>query len=258
MEEAAERLWKAAESRVPCVPVRDLLAGRTVADAYEIAQANVLRAKQTRDARVVGWKVGITSKAVQQQLGVQSPDFGALLSDCAYGEGEPIPLSRLLQPRVEAEVAFILGASLQGREMTGLDVIRATEFIVPALEIVDSRIQQWDITLLDTVADNASSGLFVSGLRPTRLADVDLGRVNMSLAFEQEVASEGTGSACLGHPINAVTWLANTLIRMGTPLQAGDVVLSGALGPMVTVTTPGTFELSIDGLGGLRTEFIEE
>lgn len=287
IEAAAARLAEAAASGTACAPVRDLLGGYGIAEAYAVAQRNVDRALAA-GSRVAGWKAGLTSLAVQQQLKVDSPDFGTLLDTCYYGDAEPVPLSRLMQPRIEAEVAFVIGSDLPARRVTGADVLRATEFVLPALEIVDSRIAGWDITLLDTVADNASSGLYVLGLSPVRATSVDVRGVAMRMSrregcaggaeggassgaggraggaggagagaaapSEEEVVSVGSGSACLGHPVNAVVWLANTLLGLGRPLRAGEVVLSGALGPMVPITGPMRFEAVIDGLGSVRAE----
>ncbi len=229
---------------------------RTIADAYAVQQRNTKLALE-EGATVVGWKVGLTAPVVQQQLGVSQPDFGVLFADCAYGDDLPIPLGRLLQPRVEAEVAFVLERDLPKRPVTAADVLLATAFVLPAIEVVDSRVAAWDITILDTVADNASSGLFVLGACPTRPVDVDLRTATMELTHEGRQVSHGLGAACLGHPVNAVVWLANTLLTTGSSLEAGHVVLSGALGPMVPVA-PGVFEAAIAGLGTVRARFEDE
>ena len=242
--QAAARLREAQATGVTCAPVRDLLEGLEVKDAYEVALANI--ALDVIDgATVVGWKAGLTAASVRQQLGVDTPDFGALLDIAAYG------------PKIEAEVAFVLEHDLADRRVTAADVLRATAFVVPAFEIVASRITDWDITILDTVADNASSGYFTIGLKPVLLKDVDVGAVTMSMTSGGDVVSSGTGSACMGNPVNAVVWLANTLQALGKPLRAGDVLLSGALGPMVSVTGPSRFEATIDGLGTVRAEFVD-
>lgn len=206
-------------------------------------------------SRPVGWKAGLTSAAVQQQLGVNTPDFGTLLDWCGYGDDAPLPLSRLVQPRIEAEVAFVLERDLPDRRLGGQDIIRATAFVLPALEVADSRIAGWDLTILDTIADNASSGLYALGWSPTPLDRVDLREVRMTLSSGGAALSQGTGSACVGHPVNAVVWLANTLQALGSPLKAGAVVLSGALGPMVPVNAPAVFEATIEGVGSVRARF---
>jgi 2-keto-4-pentenoate hydratase len=256
IQAAADRLRTASESGVTCSPVRGLLEGMSIQDAYAVADLNIRR-DVAAGASVVGWKAGLTASSVQQQLGVDSPDFGALLDTAAYGSGEAVPLHRLLQPKVEAEVAFVLENDLPQRRVTAADVMRSTAYVVPALEIVDSRITNWDIAILDTVADNASSGLFTLGLKPTLLTQVDVGDVTMNMMHAGEMVSSGSGGACMGNPINAVVWLANTLVELGTPLRAGDIILSGALGPMATVQGPGSFEASIQGLGTVRAEFID-
>ncbi len=204
---------------------------------------------------MAGWKVGLTAKVVQSQLGVDQPDFGVLFADRGFGDDEEVPLSELLQPRVEAEVAFVLERDLPDRQITAVDVVRSTAFVLPAIEIVDSRVAGWDISILDTVADNASSAMHVVGPRPTRLHDVDLREVQMTLSTAGAIVSKGTGAACLSHPVNAVVWLANTLAGVGSPLRAGDLVLSGALGPMVDVTGPASYEALISGLGSVRATF---
>ena len=257
VDEAATRIRTAQETKVACAPVRDLLDGLGIAEAYAVQARNTDDALAA-GARVAGCKVGLTAKVVQRQLGVDRPDFGVLLADRGYGDDEPVPLSRLLQPRIEAEVAFVLERDLPERHVNAVDILRATAFVLPALEIVDSRIAGWDITILDTVADNASSGLFTLGLKPTLLHQVDLRTAAMELTSADAVVSEGSGAACLGHPVNAVVWLANTLFDIGRTVKAGEVILSGALGPMVAVSGPGTYEATIGGLGSVRAAFIDE
>lgn len=254
VERAAALLREASADRVPCPPVRDLLPGASVADAYAVQQLNTAQ-ELAKGRRRVGWKIGLTSLAVQQQLGVDQPDFGMLFADTLVGDDEVVEPGQLLQPRVEAEVAFVLEHDLAEREITGIDVLRATAFVLPAIEIVDSRVAGWDITIIDTVADNASSGMFVVGPKPTRLTDVDLRTVKMTLHAGEELISEGSGAACLSHPVNAVVWLANTLIGLGQPLRAGEVVLSGALGPMRDVEAGRNYEAVLDGLGSVRANF---
>jgi 2-keto-4-pentenoate hydratase len=189
-------------------------------------------------------------------FGVDRPDFGVLFADMAIGDSEPIPSSRLMQPRVEAEVAFVLRHDLPHHPVVFSDVLRATEFVVAAIEIVDSRIADWNISIVDTVADNASSGMFVLGGSPKRLRDVDVRACEMSMTVDGGgVVSSGTGAACLGSPINAVVWLANAVAERGAPLQAGEVILSGSLGPLVTVERGSTYEATITGLGSVRATF---
>ncbi|AVH61643.1 MULTISPECIES: 2-keto-4-pentenoate hydratase [Streptomyces] len=250
----ADILAQAEQTGIPCVPIRDQLAEGGIADAYAVQRVNIQR-RIAQGRRVVGRKIGLTSPAVQRQLGVDQPDFGALLSDMAVPDGGVVPAGRLLQPKIEAEVALVLGADLPHAETTVADVLRAVDFALPALEIVDSRIADWDITIVDTVADNASSGLFVLGGAPVPLTSVDLRSVRMTLTRNGEKVSEGSGSACLGGPLNAAVWLASALAAMGDPLRAGDVVLTGALGPMVPAAPDDAFEARISGLGCVRVGF---
>jgi 2-keto-4-pentenoate hydratase len=255
IERAAEVLRDAYDSGKPCPPLRgELLPEGDVDSAYAVQQAQVRR--WTADGRrPVGAKIGLTSRAVQENLGVYQPDFGVLFADMAIPDGAEVDLGRLLQPRVEAEIAFVLGADLPYEQVTVVDVIGATDHLLPAIEIVDSRVAGWDISIVDTVADNASSGLFVLGTTPRRIADVDLRLCGAVLEHAGEPVSVGAGAACLGNPAHAVAWLAETLARAGRPLRAGDVVLSGALGPMVGVTPGAAYEARISGLGSVRTCF---
>ncbi|HEX6968626.1 MAG TPA: fumarylacetoacetate hydrolase family protein [Micromonosporaceae bacterium] len=258
IERAASALRAAYESRRPCPPLRgSLLPEGDIDAAYAVQRAQVRR-WVAEGRRPVGAKVGLTSRAVQESFGVYQPDFGVLLADMAVPDGAEVDLGRLLQPRVEAEIAFVLGADLPYEQVTVADVIRATDHVLPAIEIVDSRVAGWDISIVDTVADNASSGLFVLGTSPRRLSDVDLRLCGMVLEQAGEPVSVGAGAACLGNPLHAVAWLAATLARAGDPLRTGDVVLSGALGPMVPVTPGAAYEARISGLGSVRTCFTRE
>ena len=238
----ADTLWRAAATRTPVPPLREAAAALGVAATPEHAYAvqRINRDRRVRGGdRVVGRKIGLTSLAVQRQLGVDSPDFGSLWAGSSYGDGDTVPLAGLIQPRVEAEVALVLARDVDAPDATVADLIRATDFALAALEIVDSRIADWKIGLFDTIADNASAAAFVLGADPVRLDRVALRDARMTMARRvgldgaAETVSEGIGSACLGHPLNAAAWLARTLARMGDPLRAGDIVLTGALGPMV-------------------------
>ncbi|MFJ9779146.1 2-keto-4-pentenoate hydratase [Amycolatopsis sp. NPDC101161] len=252
---AAAVLAAAAATATPCPPIRDLFADGDLDAAYAVQRVNTERVLAAGH-RLVGRKIGLTSPAVQRQLGVDRPDFGALFSDMALDHGGSIPAGRLLQPKVEAEIALVLGADLPGPECSVADVRAATAFLAPALEIVDSRIAGWDITIVDTVADNASSGLFVLGDTREALDAVEPAEVEMQLHRDGELVSQGTGRDCLGDPLNAAAWLATTLARRGEPLRAGDVVLTGALGPMVPAAPGDVFTARISGLGevGIRFE----
>ncbi len=245
---AGARLAEAARTGVACAPVRDLLDD--VDAAYAVQSLNI-------EGRIVGHKIGLTSAAVQRQLGVFQPDFGVLTNDMAYADGQPIPLTRFIQPRVEAEIAFVLGQDLT-ESPTVADVLRATAFVLPAIEIVDSRIAGWDIRITDTIADNASAGAFVLGTRPTHVDRVDLTGVGVVIEHGGVPVSTGAGAACMGSPVVAVTWLAGELVRRGRPLRAGHIVLSGALGPVVPVTAPGVYRARVEALGDVRAVFVME
>ncbi len=253
VQRADDRLRVALETGVPCAPVRDLLGDDQDA-AYAVQSLGVAR-RLAQGHRLIGRKIGLTSPSVQAQFGVYTPDYGALFDDMVVADREPLDLGRFLQPRVEAEVAFVLGRDLDSPTANVADVLRATEFVLPSIEVVDSRIVGWDIRIADTIADNASSGAIVLGTTPRTLDGLDLTAIGMSLDHAGEVISTGSGAACLGSPVVAVAWLARTAARHGTPLRAGDVVLSGALGPMVAVNGPGVFRARIDGLGEVRANF---
>ncbi|WP_312856154.1 2-keto-4-pentenoate hydratase [Nocardioides pelophilus] len=206
----------------------------------------------------MGRKIGLTSAAVQAQLGVDQPDFGVLFDDMSYDDGAAVPFDAVLQPRVEAEVAFILGADLAEGELD-LDQVRAAvDFALPALEICGSRIVDWDISFGDTVADNASAGAYVLGADRVRLETVEPREVEMVMRIDDEIVSTGTGAACLGDPLLALQWLARQARELGSPLRAGQVVLSGALGPMRPVAPGATVTAEISGLGSVSVRFTAE
>lgn len=250
---AADRLRQATRTRTPCEPVRDLIGRDDVSTAYAV-QKVIVDERLAAGGRVVGRKIGLTSPAVQQQLGVDRPDFGVLFADMEVANGGVVPGGLLLQPKVEAEVAFVLGRDLDG-VIDDATVRDAVEFVVPALEIVDSRIVDWNISFGDTVADNASSGLFVLGDERLPLAKVEPADVQMTLRLDGEQVSQGSGRACLGDPLNALAWLARTAGGLGDPLRAGQVVLSGALGPMVPVASGARVDAEISGLGRVAVTF---
>lgn len=247
VEQAAERLGAAMRDHEACAPVRDLL-GDDLDAAYRV-QDVITQRRIGEGARVVGRKVGLTSKAVQLQLGVDSPDFGVLFAADDDSDGGVVPFRDLIAPRIEAEVAFILGSDIlvPGREA----VAAAVAWVAPALEICDSRITDWDITLVDTVADNASGARFVLGEARLALSEVDTVGVTMTMTRNGEEVSTGTGAACLGDPLTALVWVAETALSLGSPLRAGDVVLSGALGPMVAFAPGDEVRADIVGLGAV-------
>lgn len=254
IQKAADALLGAHKSKTPCAPIRDLLADGDVDGAYAVQNINTKRWLD-EGRKLVGRKIGLTSVAVQKQLGVDQPDYGMLFADMAVAEGAEVPLGTLMQPKAEAEVAFVIGRDLPDEALTLSDLISAIEYALPSIEIVDSRVAEWNIRILDTVADNASSGLYVLGARPVKLDALDLRTCGMVMTCRGEPVSTGAGAACLGHPLNAALWLAKTMARVGRPLKAGDQIMSGALGPMVAASPGDVLEAKIEGLGSVRAAF---
>ncbi|MCE1235228.1 MAG: fumarylacetoacetate hydrolase family protein [Hyphomicrobiales bacterium] len=257
IQAAADRLHEAATTGKPTAPIRDLLEAGDVAAAYAVQEINTKRALAA-GRRLVGRKIGLTSLAVQKQLGVGQPDYGMLFADMARPEALDIALSDVMQPKVEAEIAFVLGRDLDGEQLTVADLFRAIDYAAPAIEIVGSRVANWDIKITDTIADNASSGLYVLGSRPVRLTDFDPRMCGMVMEKAGEPVSVGAGAACLGSPLNATLWLARVMAAAGFPMRAGDTILSGALGPMVAVQPGDVFDVRIEGLGSVRAAFSKE
>ena len=254
---AADRLIEATRSSTPCGPVRDLLGETDIDLAYAVQQQLTDR-RLAEGARIVGRKIGLTSPAVQQQLGVDRPDFGVLFEDMDVTALDEVPSERLLQPKAEAEIAFILSADLDSDDLDLATVRAAVGHAVAALEIVDSRVAGWDIKITDTVADNASSGLYVLGSQTLTLDEFEPIDATMRMYVDDELVSEGNGAACLGDPLNALLWLARTAREFGQPLRAGQVVLSGALGPMVPAPPGVTVRAEISSLGTVTARFSSE
>ena len=227
----------------------------TIDDAYAIQQKMLAR-RLAAGEKVVGKKIGVTSQAVMNMLGVFQPDFGWLTDGMVYNEGQAIPANTLIQPKAEGEIAFVLKKTLKGPGITAADVLAATEGVMACFEIVDSRIRDWKIKIQDTVADNASCGVFVLGDRLVDPRDVDLATVGMVLEKNGDIVATGAGAAALGHPANAVAWLANTLGAHGIALEAGEVVLSGSLGIMVPVAAGDNLRVTMGGIGGCSVRFI--
>ena len=250
----AKSLRDAEQNRMPIGPLRDAIGPVNAEAAYAIQEINT-KAALVAGRRLIGRKIGLTAKAVQQQLGVDQPDYGMLFADMLVGSGDTIAAIRTIQPRVEAEVALVLERDVANADATVADMIRAVAYCLPALEIVDSRIRNWDIKLADTIADNASSGLFVLGETPVMLNQIDLRLAGMVMERGNEIVSLGVGAACLGNPLNAAAWLARTMARVGRPLKAGDVLMTGALGPMVAAQAGDRFDAQIAGLGAVRAVF---
>lgn len=257
IEVAAEALRKAASSGEAIAPLRESFPDFGPSEAYAVQEINTQRKLQA-GGRLVGRKIGLTAKSVQKQLGVDQPDYGMLFTDMAIADGEPVQWSTLMQPKVEAEVALVMERDLLEPGITMAQLMRGVAFALPAIEIVGSRISNWNIRFVDTVADNASSGAFVLGNTPVRLDGLDLRLAGMVMERAGEQVSLGAGAACLGHPLNAALWLANKMAELGRGLRAGDVVLTGALGPMVPVNPGDVFEARIQGLGSVRAVFEEQ
>lgn len=251
----ADALYDAEQHQQAIPAIRDRLGETATVDlAYAVQDINTQRALN-QGRRLVGKKIGLTSFAVQKQLGVDSPDFGMLFEDMAFKDGQTIPFQKLIQPKVEAEIALVLKSGLIHSQHTIEDIIAATDYAVAAIEVVDSRIENWKISLLDTVADNASSAAFVLGTQKVSLKDIDLVNCHMRMTRAEEVVSEGQGKACLGNPLNAAIWLADEMVKRGRPLKIGDIVLTGALGPMVAVQAGNEFKVAIDGFDSISVRF---
>ena len=248
-------LYQALRSRTPVLPLSERYASLTVDDAYAIS-LEFLACRCRDGERVVGKKIGVTSKAVQDMLGVHQPDFG-FLTDWMHVEGDiDVDAKALIAPRAEAEIAFILKDGLNGPGVTAADVIAATQSIAPCFEIVDSRIQDWKIGIVDTVADNASCGVFILGEARADPHDHDLPALHVTVTKNGEQLSEGYGSAVQGSPAAAVAWLANTLGGFGVTLDAGDIILSGSLVPLEHVAKGDVFEMTLHGIGGCVARFV--
>lgn len=253
LREAADRLLTAEAAPQQCAPVREILGDNNIAAAYAVQ--NLITADSLSRGRViVGHKIGLTSPAVQKQLGVDQPDSGVLFADMRVTDGSTVPAGRLLQPKVEAEIAFILSADLDD-DLSDEAVRRAAGVALPAIEIVDSRIRDWSIGIVDTVADNGSSALFVLGEPAVSAIEIDFVSRTMTLTEDGVTVSQGCGADCLGSPLIALQWLARTSRDNGAPLRAGHIVLSGALGPMVPVRPGSSYSSTIDGIGSVAVTF---
>ncbi|MDQ0190282.1 2-keto-4-pentenoate hydratase [Alicyclobacillus cycloheptanicus] len=243
----AEALYEAERNLKAIAPLSAEDEHLTVEDAYQIQLYNVARKTREGD-RVVGYKVGLTSQPMQQMLGVPEPDFGHLFASMHYQSGDVVE-HPLIQPKVEPEIAFLLKEDLSGGRISVQDVIQAIAYVLPALEIIDSRVTDWNIRLVDTVADNASAGCFALGDMPTDIHNVDLGTVGGTLRVNGQVVETGAGAAVLGHPAASVAWLANKLNALGTTLQKGSVILSGSVSSAVPVKPGDRVSLSFGRLG---------
>lgn len=249
-----EELYQAFLERRPVAPLVSREPEMTIEDAYRIQQAFVAR-RLAAGETIVGKKIGATSRPVQEMLGVYQPDFGMLTSNMVYQEGDTIDLSQMIQPRAEAELAFVLKADLKGPGITAMDVIRATDHVLPCFEIVDSRITDWKLKIQDTVADNASCGVYVLGKTKGDPRKLDITLAGMVLEKNGELYSTGVGAAVQGSPANAVAWLANTLGELGIPFRAGEVILSGSQSTLVPVVDGDELVCTVGGLGSCRVSF---
>ncbi|TMW77961.1 2-oxopent-4-enoate hydratase, partial [Thauera sp. UPWRP] len=244
IEALGDSLYDALVARTPIAPLSAAHPDMTIEDAYHVQQRMIARRLEKGD-RVIGKKIGVTSKAVMNMLGVHQPDFGYLLDSMVFNEGESVDMDTLIQPKAEGEIAFLLKKDLQGPGVTAADVLAATEGVMACFEIVDSRIQDWKIKIQDTVADNASCGVFVLGDQLVDIADLDLALAGMVLEKNGEIVVTGAGAATMAHPVNAMVWLANMLGSLGIALKAGDIVLSGAMGAMVPVARGDNLRMTI-------------
>ncbi|WP_298700131.1 2-oxopent-4-enoate hydratase [uncultured Variovorax sp.] len=254
IESLGDELYTALRGCSVIEPLTNRHADITIEDAYRIQQRMLARRIEAGE-RVVGKKIGVTSAAVMNMLGVFQPDFGYMLDGMIVAQGESIAMSSLIQPKAEGEIAFVLKRDLMGPGLSNADVLAATECVMPCFEIVDSRIRDWKIKIQDTVADNASCGVFVLGDNAVDPRRVDLYTCGMVLEKNGEIIATGAGAAALGSPVNAVAWLANTLGRLGIPLKAGEVILSGALAAMFPAKAGDNFRVTIGGLGGCSVRF---
>ncbi|MCR9097711.1 MAG: 2-keto-4-pentenoate hydratase [bacterium] len=254
LQEVAAALYDAEASRKPIEPLAARWSDLDVTDAYRIQLHNIERRVEA-GAAVRGHKVGLSSRAMQEMMGVDEPDYGHLLDDMFVFEEHDVAMSAMIQPRVEIEVAFVLGDALPARGCNAADVIRATEFVLPAIEIIDSRIADWKIGIVDTIADNASSAKVVLGGNPVRLTDVDVRAIEASLLRNGEVVESGTSAAVLGNPVTAVAWLAQTVSRFDVALEAGQAVLPGSCTRAVDVQAGDVVRAEFDALGHVEVRF---
>jgi 2-keto-4-pentenoate hydratase len=250
--DVAKRILRAYQTRVPIDPVRTDVSG--LAAAYAV-QRVTYDAWVQAGRKPAGHKIGLTSKAVQEQLGVHEPDYGILFTDMVLQSGALIEPRAVLQPRVEPEVAFLLKADLAGENLTPDAVMAATDYVVPAVEICGSRIKAWDIRLEDTIADNASSGLVVLGSQRQKPNLADLAEIAVQVRLNEVTVAEGRGAACLGNPANAVAWLAGALTRLGHGLRAGDLVMSGAMAKMMPAEPGSRFDVDFGAFGSVSLGF---
>lgn len=254
VEAVAEALFAARTKLTQIAPPRETFGLSDVADAQSVQDLNTNR-WLAAGRRMVGRKIGLTSKAVQAQLGVDEPDYGVLWADYAFSSGDTVPAARFMQPRAEVEIAFVMDRAVSDPDATMTELMRAIAYAVPAVEIVDSAVAEWNIRLADTIADNASAGGFALGTSPRRITEVDMRLGGAILSCNGQPQSMGLGAACLGHPLNATLWLARKMASLGRPMEAGDIVLSGALGPIVPVSAGDVLAIEIQGFEPFQIGF---
>jgi len=258
VESLGDELFAALRARAVLEPLTTREPSIDLYDAYRVS-LRFLERRRKEGEKIVGKKIGVTSKPVQDMLGVHQPDFGFLLDVMQVPDGNAISLSKhkLIQPRAEGEIAFVLHQDLKGPGVTEDDVLDATDYVTPCFEIVDSRIRDWKIRIQDTVADNASCGVFVLGNAQVGPRDLDLAAVHMEILKNGRHAAAGIGAAVQGHPATAVAWLANTLGEFGIPFLAGEIILSGSLAPLLPAVAGDTFEMTLAGIGDASVSFVE-
>jgi 2-keto-4-pentenoate hydratase len=254
IKEYAALLADAEKTGVGTNPLTKLDPSLSVTEAYHIQLENI-QMKVEQGQKIIGKKIGLTSLAMQKLLGVAEPDYGHLLDSMEVTNGGTISIEKVLQPKVEAELAFVLKKDLIGPNVTTLDLLQATDYIVPALEIVDSRVKDWKIKLPDTIADNASSGFYVLGERKAKVDEINLELLGMVLSKNNEIVNTGVGAAALGNPATCVAWLANKLSEFGIPLKAGEIILSGALSAAADAQAGDTFSARFAHLGEVKVHF---
>lgn len=256
IQKLGDELYEALRNQTTLAPLTERIAGITIEDAYHISLRMVNRRVDDGEV-IVGKKIGITSEVVQKMFDVDQPDFGFLTDKMTYASGAEIPVAgNLIAPKAEGEIAFKLKKDLVGTGVTEKDVLAATESIIPCFEVVDSRIRNWEIKIEDTVADNASCGVFVLGDTEVDPRDFDLPNLSMKVYKNDELLSEGVGSAVQGNPLTAVAWLANTLGQFDIPFKAGDIILSGSLVPLEVVKPGDEMRLEIEGVGSACCSFV--
>ena len=255
IQQYGDELYQALLDRKAVDPLTDREPSITIEDAYQI-QLRMIQRRLDAGETIVGKKIGVTSKVVMDMLKVNQPDFGQMTSGMVFNEGDAIRADSMIAPKAEAEVAFVLKSDLMGPGVTAADVLRATDFVVPCFEIVDSRIKDWKIKIQDTVADNASCGVLTLGGVRRSPRQLDLALAGMVLEKNGEIVSTSAGAAVQGSPVNAVAWLANTLGRLGIGLKAGEVILSGSQSPLVPVKAGDSLSCGVGGLGSTSVRFI--